>query len=488
MQRLKLKDAKPLARVSREVALLIATCTLLSCATVRPDDALRVVTGMVSHNMCSEVFVSGIPADRVYAEGLGQRPGMCLINWATRYEVNREQGEVKTTVAGRFESRASYRPGLGCVVVRDVPPNSIAADFAATSSAAPLLPDIAGSAVVEPENEDLRAALDGAFKEPGNPPSRRTRAVVVLHDGRIVAERYAPGFGVDSPLLGYSATKSVTSALIGILVGRGQLAVDGPAPVSAWSRSDDPRRLITVDQLLRMTSGLDLDEVGSPFEAVARMLYLESDAAAFAEAAALRALPGSTWSYSSGNAIILSRIIRDAVGGRTEDFFRFARRQLFDPLGMRNVTFEVDATGTPLGSTYMLAPARDWARFGMLYLNDGVVAGQRILPEGWVSYSTQPTLDTGYGAGWWTNRVAGHIPWSSVVWSIPGAPSDSFYARGLLGQYIVVVPSARLVVVRLGASDAPDYDIDGVGKLVASTIKALNQRVPDAADENETAP
>ena len=403
---------------------------------------------------------------------------MGLINWAVRYDVDTLRRQVSTTVGGAFQSRAIYRNGLGCIVVQgDVPEDSAApqSDVTQPRASPPALPEIAGPAVVEPSDGRLRAALDQAFTEPDRPPYRWTTAVVVIHDGRVIAERYAPGYNIDTPLLGYSATKSVVSALVGILVRRGQLTVEQPAPVPAWSARDDSRRAITVDHLLRMTSGLALDETSSPFNPVARMLYLERDMAGFAESAGLQARPGSTWNYTSGNTLILSRIIRDAVSGHTADVVRFAHRELFDPLGMRHVTLEFDATGTPVGSTYMLASARDWARFGLLYLNDGVVGGQRILPEGWVRYSSTPSLDTGYGAGFWTNRVAGHIPWSPVLWSIPSAPADSFYARGLLGQYVVVVPSKRLVVARFGVSHAEEADIEGVGRLITDIISALDQ-------------
>ncbi len=440
---------------------------------------------MISHNLCSEIFVSGVDPDRAYAESLEPRPGMGLVNWAVRYDVDRTRKRVSTTIGGGFLSRAVYRDGLGCMVVFDEPPAAsptLSDAVAEEAAGAPLLPEIAGPAVVEASDERLRAALERAFIESDHPPFRRTRAVIVIHDGRVVAERYAPGYGVDTPLLGYSATKSVISAMVGILARQERLVVEAPAPVQAWAATDDPRHAITTDQLLRMTSGLALDETSSPFNPVARMLYLEPDMAGFAESVGLEAQPGSSWSYTSGNTLILSRIIRDAVGGRGADVLRFAHRELFDPLGMRNVILELDATGTPVGSTYMLASARDWARLGMLYLNDGVIAGRRILPEGWVRYATTPTLDTGYGAGFWTNRVDGHIPWSPVLWSIPGAPRDSFYARGLLGQYIVVLPSERLVVARFGATHTPGQDIEGVGRLVAEVIDALGTRSDKTID------
>jgi CubicO group peptidase (beta-lactamase class C family) len=470
----------------------MAAASVAGCATARPDSVLRIATGVISHTLCSEVFVSGLDAGTVYATDLKQRPGMRWVDWAVRYHVDTARQQVRATIAGDFESRAVHRTGRGCLVVHGAEPPEAPADETSVAdepAPAPLMPDIAGPAVVEPTDERLRAALDQAFLEPDHPPYRWTTAVVVVHDGQIIAERYAPGYGVDTPLLGYSATKSVTSALVGILVRHGRLAAEQPAPVPAWSDPRDARRAITVDHLLRMTSGLALDETQSPFNPVARMLYLERDMAGFAENAGLEAPPGHTWNYTSGNTLILSRIIRDAVGGHATDVLTFAHRELFDPLGMRGVTLEFDATGTPVGSTYMLAPARDWARFGLLYLNDGVVGGRRVLPVGWVRYASTPTLATGYGAGFWTNRVAGNMPWSQVPWGIPGAPRDTFFARGLLGQYVVVVPSEQLVVARFGVTQTADADIKGVGDLVADVISALHtpslrQAGPPAHGEN----
>jgi len=207
---------------------------------------------------------------------------------------------------------------------------------------------------------------------------------------------------------------------------------------------------------------------------------LERDMARFAANCNLQSVPGKAWEYTSGNTVILSRIVRDAVGGRAIDVLRFANRELFQPLRMQDVTVEFDATGTPIGSTYMFATARDWARFGMLYLQDGIVQGRRILPEGWVRYSSTPTLNTGYGAGFWTNRVQGEVPKWHIPWSIPGAPEDTISARGSMGQFVIVIPSKRLVIVRFGLSHSSDIDHPGVGRLVTNVIAALGSTACEA--------
>ena len=269
----------------------------------------------------------------------------------------------------------------------------------------------------------------------------------------------------------------MVSALTGILVRQGKLALDMPAPVAAWQDSADPRHGITVDHLLRHTSGLAMGSslsasLASTVAPVNRMKYIEPDMAGFAEAAALDTPPGTAWNYHDGNTVILSRLIRDAVGGDAAAVLRIARSELFDPLGMRKVTLEFDATGTPEGSSQMLAPARAWARFGQFYLDDGVVGGKRVLPAGWVERSVTPTAGVwvGIGAGFWTNRGAS---FGATFRRSRGWPADSFYASGTFGQYVVVLQSQRLVIVRFGIS-GDRGDIEGVSRLVAEVIAATS--------------
>jgi CubicO group peptidase (beta-lactamase class C family) len=464
----------------KKIILLVTTtlCGALALTAVRAHDAPRVVTGFVSHTLCSAAFVSKVDPDEVYAETMEAMPGVGLIGWALAYHVDREAKQVTATLFGGGQSRVVYRDGLGCYVDNGGEVADASLPPARSEQQRALLPEIAGAAMVEPAEPALKRALDRAFAEPDQPPLRHTKAVVVVKDSHIIAERYAPGYGVDTPILGYSATKSVISALTGILVRQGKLAVNEPAPVAAWQDPGDPRHAITVDDLLRHTSGLAMGSslnasLASALAPVNRMKYIERDMAGFAESSVLETAPGSAWNYHDGNYLILSRLIRAAAGGHAADVLRFARRELFDPLGTRNVTLEFDATGTPEGSAQMLAPARDWARFGLLYLNDGVVGGKRILPEGWVSYSAALTPNgwVGIGAGFWTNR--GDSKGSQFRTSL-GMPHDAFYASGTFGQYVIIIPSERLVVVRLGTS-GNRYDIEGVSQLVAEMIAATGK-------------
>src|SRR5258707_4586182 len=226
-----------------------------------------------------------------------------------------------------------------------------------------------------------------------------------------------------------------------------------------------------------MTAGLALDAPNSGFDPSSQMIYLHDDMAGFAANAVPIAPPGTRWHYSSATTQILARTIRDAMGG-PEQTLTFAWRELFNPLGMRSVTLEFDGSGTLQGSTYMLASARDWAKFGLLYLNDGVVGGKRILHEDWVDFCAAATLDTDYAAGFWTNRSEHPSARGRVRL---GMPRDAFFASGDLGQRIVIMPSQRLVVVRLGYSADPTGAIKGLGRLVKEVIAATTPRLPRPA-------
>ncbi|HZR90364.1 MAG TPA: serine hydrolase [Bradyrhizobium sp.] len=461
----------------RRLILILATAALsgvLLFTAARARNVPKVATGFVANILCTETFVSGLDPERTFTETTDAMPGAGLLTWAMAFHVDRARRDVTVTLLGLGRSHAVYRNGAGCYLDH----GGAAAEIVMPSAdeVPALLPQIAGPAPVKPASPELAAALDRAFAEPAQPPFRHTRAVVIMKDGRIIAERYADGVSVDTPLLGFSATKSVTSALTGILVRQGKLALDQPAPVAAWHDPNDPRHAITIDQLLRHTAGLGLGSsleasLGSAFEPVNQMKFEEPDMAGYAESIRLATAPGTAWSYHDGNYLILSRLIENAVGGRPSDYLRFARDELFAPLGMRDVTIEFDASGTPEGSSQMLASARDWARFGQLYLDDGVVGGRRILPEGWVKYSASPTPDAfvGYGAGFWTNLGDSRGANYRIG---EGWPRDAFMAKGSIGQYVIIIPSQHLVIARFGRTVNFPLNADGVSELVRDVIAA----------------
>lgn len=439
----------PAGRATRALRVLAGVAVIAAsaiCVAMRPDRAIRVASAFVSQTLCSAVFVSGLDADHHYQAVLRPMGKLSLLDPVLRFRVDTSRQSVSTSVAGLFQSRADYRANAGCTLVHGRPAPTLALAGASHDSG-DVLP------LVYPKSERIRDVFERAFSR----PDLATVAAVVIWNDSIIAERYAPGYSVETRLQGWSLKKSVINALVAVLVRQGRLSVQDPVPIPTWHR--DPRRTITIDHLLRMTSGLALEETQSGFDPASRLLFLERDMAAFAERARLEVAPGTRFAYTTGNTVLLSRVVRDLVGGRGEDVVRFAREELFGPLRMTSAVLELDATGTP---TAMYATARDWARFAQLYATDGIVRGRRILPLGWVHYSTIPTLTSGYGAGWWLAAPQWRPDW--------GLPADAFYGSGHLHQKLLVVPSAHLVVARFGATHAAD---DGFGALAQEVLAAV---------------
>jgi len=288
----------------------------------------------------------------------------------------------------------------------------------------------------------------------------RTDGVVIIHAGRVVYEKYARGYTAQSPHLAWSATKSVTSALTGIAVARGLLRVEDS--ICLHRRFDNPEVCrITVEDLLTFGSGLEWSESYENdlprASSVGAMLYGEGhkDMVKFVAGHPFRANPGETWSYSSGDTVLLSGVLQQVMG--PQDFL-FTHTLLFNRLGMTRSTVERDQKGVFVGSSYWYAPPREMARFGYLYLNDGCWRGERLLPEGWVATSvapseplkrnritTDPTDVSGYS--WWLNRP---VPEANIPVPFPDVPEDAYAARGHWGQSITVVPSRDVIIVRVG--------------------------------------
>lgn len=421
---------------------------------------LNVASAFHAKTLCSGLFVSGRPADAVVGEDvLADMPlGLRRLGFV----IDRDQGLVTSSLLGLGERSALFRPGLGCTLVNDTTASDLlrqAEGFTPirpASAPAALWPE--GDAVDTTDHSGgvdhgrLKAALDAEFDEPQPRALRRTRAVVVVHKGRIIAERYAAGINPDMPLIGWSMGKSITSALVAILVGEGKIDITKGGLFPEWRQASDPRAKIAVGHLLRMTSGLDFDDPRERMLSdVRKMLFLEGDSFAYARSKEAASAPGTIWRYGSGSTSLLSALLRHAVGGNQQAYFNFPRRTLFAPLGMASVVLEPDASGTFLAPAFIYASPRDWARFGLFILNDGVWQGTRILPEGWVKYSKSPTGPSGgiYGAHFWLKVPRFLRP--DFADALP-LPEDRFYMLGHDGQMVAMIPSLDLVVVRMGLS------------------------------------
>jgi CubicO group peptidase (beta-lactamase class C family) len=433
------------------VGLLAAVYWLLA-------NTMPIGTGHAAKTICSNVFISQRDPQQVFTEDIAP---VHMLFAPIRFSVDRDEKSVTSTALGIFKTKAVFRPGCGCTVVKKTTePDLRSQKFMQTGprmrdhranhlpwprgNSGPVSPLPAGV-----DTEKLKVALDAAFAEADADNLRKTRAVVVVYDGQLIAERYASGFDAAMPLLGWSMSKSVTNALVGILVKAGKLELQAPAPVDEWPPGD-PRAKITLDQLLRMSGGLAFNEAYAPFSDAVSMFYDSYDFAAYAAAKPLEAEPGTQWHYSSGTANIVARIVRRAAETVDPNYFVFLYRELFDKIGMHSAVFEPDPSGTFVGSSYVFATARDWARFGLLYLQDGMWSGEQILPKDWVSYTTTPTPGAPkgeYGALFWLNAGA---PDNTDDCRWPRAPRDAFFATGFQEQKVIVIPSRKVVLVRLG--------------------------------------
>ncbi|MEZ5716210.1 MAG: serine hydrolase [Paracoccaceae bacterium] len=423
-----------------------------------PPELLRVGSGYASKIICSASALSGRDPGEVLKVDV-QAPGNPLLR-GFGIAPDPQTGAIRAAFLRFVAPAASLpRPGLGCALATD-------GDSArAAALSAPPAPGPSASTAPWPEGEGtgpadpaLAAILaDDTLAGPG------MRGIVVVRGGRIVAERYGPGFDAATPQLGWSMTKSVTAALVGTVVDAGKLGLDQDHLLPAWQ---DDRAAITVAQLMSMSSGLRFNEDYGDVSDVTRMLYLEPDMAAFAANQPLDHAPGSTFSYSSGTAVLLARIWQDAVG---DDALAWPRQALFGPLGMGSAVMETDEAGTFVGGSYLYATPRDWARFGLMLLQQGQWQGKQVLSPDFAAMMAQKSAaDPVYAKGMiWQEGPGDDRPGADLEY---GVPDDAFWLEGHDGQSVAIVPSAGLVVVRMGLT--PSREGYRPQKLVAALVKA----------------
>ena len=429
-------------KVLRVIGVLLLAAILGGCLYL--NSLMPIITGYAAKNLASAVFVSGREAKDVEALDL---------NFSfIRFNRNKVDYENKT-VTSRFlwgKSTAVYREGCGVTLLRGATVEALQQQGCPLPvETEPSVPIPMGDSTLRAKMEPIAKALvdDRAYN--GHP-----FAFVALHQGKLVAERYDKGIDADMKLLSWSMAKSFTNAIAGLMVGDEMVDLNAPMDIAEWQNDD--RKKITLNDLLQMQSGLEWNEDYGNRSDVNLMLHREQDMGQFALSKPLEHEPGTYWYYSSGSTNIVMRYLRGKFTS-DEAFLNYIRTRLFAPLGMRNAVFEQDMSGTPIGSSYLYITAKDFARFGQLYLDEGCVDSLRVLPEGWVDYTVTPASDSkgGYGAFFWLNKGK----------ELPDVPEDMYYCKGHDGQRIFIIPSKELVVVILGYSPLPDHVIDFNGLL-----------------------
>nr|WP_315163443.1 serine hydrolase [uncultured Flavobacterium sp.] len=378
-----------------------------------------------------------------------------MIDLATN-KIN-ENGKFATaSVYGLKERKAIYREGLGVTLINDNFDVSKPYLVPKRSRLNNNLPFPYGnnepkdSVFANIDYAKLNAAVANAFDTKGA-KKKRTRSVLVIYKDKIIAENYDTGFTKNSKILGWSMTKSITSAVFGVLEKQGKFDIYKPAPIPEWA--NDQRKFITTNDLLHMNSGLEWVENYSTICDATQMLFQAEDMSRSQLEKPAAYKPNTHWYYSSGTTNLLSGILRKQFKTHQE-YLDFWYTNLIDKIGMNSMLIETDMTGNYVGSSYGWATTRDWSKFGLLYLHKGNWNGEQILSENWVKYTATPTNSSNgqYGAQFWLNAGG----------KFPDVPKDMFYCSGYQGQMVAVFPSQDLVVVRMGLKEDPEFDFNGL--------------------------
>ncbi len=448
------------------VALLLAILLGLSYLW----QAFPIISGYGAKNLCTCVFVAGRTVESVLEDELGAMP-LSLGS----FEVSWQDSSATGAVFGLATKKAIFRKGLGCTLISEISEQDIRSqnirliDIPAPSDTFPWpMGTVIPPAIVEGvDYQKLNKAVKDAFVEDNSDSKANTRGVVVVYKDQIIAEKYAENFDVNTPQVGWSMTKSVTATVVGMMIKDGLLSLEDSGFFTEWE--NDERNKITLDQLLRMSSGLQWDENYAGPSTATNMLFKSADMGNFALNQPLAFAPDEYWYYSSGTSNIISKITREKL---KEDYHNYIRMRLFVPLNMSSAVIEPDASGTYVGSSYMYATPRDWAKFGLLYLNNGQWNGEQLIPENWAKYVSTPTPKAPigeYGAHFWLNAGEQGNETNRIF---PDAPVDLYCANGYEGQRVFIIPSKQLVIVRMGQTK--DRDAFDFNAFLKSILEAFN--------------
>lgn len=420
--------------------------------------------------MCSCVFVAERPESSALSQELGSFP-LSLGN----FEVDRDGQKVTGSVFNLAKRVAIYREGQGCTLlsgeseseVRNQPFYSVSKpNWSQDTVSWPFGDKLNDSLLSLSSSRKIQEMIDYELESAEKKP-QLTHMILVVHKGQLVAEGYGNDHQINTKHTSWSMGKSIISTLVGLQVDKGIMDVDQKNLLPEWS---DDRSSISLTNMLQATNGLDWVEDYSGVSDATNMLFLKPDAAAIAAAKPLKYEPGSYFYYSSGTTNIVSKILRNQLG--EEKYQRLPYEDLFYKIGMHNTVMEKDASGTFVGSSFVFATGRDFARLGLLMLNKGNWEGSQILSPEWVKFATTPTPAAPkgqYGAQWWLNAGNKDNPQDKLF---PDLPNDAFYAGGFEGQWILVIPSEDLVIVRLGYTPKGEFSIND---FAAGVIRELSE-------------
>lgn len=412
--------------------------------------ALNIVTGYASKNMASGLFLA--KRDQLSMEN--QDNGFLPINFAN-YVIDEGGKSVSSSIFGMMKRKAIYVEGLGAILVNDeydpTKKFEIPSRYRSENNLAYPYGDLPQRDTIfaEVNYEKLQNAVDNSFDAAGE-TTLQTRSVLVVYKDHIIGEKYADGFDHSSLMHGWSMTKSLTSTMYGILKRQGRIDINEKTGLEAWA--GDERKHITYNDLLHMNSGLAWEEEYFNISDVTKMLYLESDMGQIQIKNQLVGEPDQLWNYSSGTTNLLSGPLLRKQFNNHQDYLDFWYSELIDKIGMHSAVVETDLAGNYIGSSYAWATTRDWAKFGLLYLHEGNWNGEQVLDSSWVQYAATPTntSEGRYGAQFWLNAGSYH----------PDVPTDMYSCNGFKGQYVFIIPSHNLVVVRTGLVSDPKFNVN----------------------------
>jgi len=441
-------------------SLLVVLMAALVYGVFYINSLMPIITGYPANYLCSAVFISNRQQAEVEALDLN----FSFIKYVKNKVDFQDSSVTSTFLWGK--SKAIYRDGFGSTLLRKSDEATLRSihfpkhppSYNQDTILWPmgnLMPDT----LANRHNEQLDQLTRKLMQDNGY--NGHAFAFMVVHKGVPIAEAYQPQFNAKTRFLSWSMAKNFTNTLVGILVKEGKLDIMKPVDLAEWQNDD--RKQITMNHLLQMESGLKWNEDYGNRSDVTAMLYAAPDFASYAYELPLDAPVGSTWLYSSGTVNIINYLMRKKINNDNE-YYSFSTVNLFNKIGMPDAVFEVDEAGTQVGSSYIYATARDYARYGLLYLQDGMFNNERILPEGWVKYTTtQGSQNKGeYGSLFWLNKSR----------TFPSAPEDMYSCQGHYGQKIFIIPSKELIVVILGFSPKPNNVMD-FDTLLADILKAV---------------